>query len=136
MKTKTVFLRVATVALLVGAAGCGSSGGGYGSTSSKAAPSSASQPSSSAPKNAANAATMTIKGFKFQTPTSVAPGTTITVKNEDSEAHTVTADGNGGFDVKVDPSGGTATFKAPTTPGSYKIKCKFHANMAGILVVK
>lgn len=139
MKTKTAFAHVATVALLVGVAGCGSSSGSSGSAAPTAAPatssSSASQPSSGASTSAASAATMTIKGYKFQTPASVAPGATITVTNGDSEAHTVTADGKGGFDVKVDP-GAKATFKAPTTPGSYKLKCKYHSNMAGMLVVK
>ncbi|GAB3078054.1 hypothetical protein GCM10027080_25820 [Pedococcus soli] len=64
----------------------------------------------------------------------MAPGTKITIKNDDSQAHTVTSK-DGGFDVKVDPKG-TATMTAPSKPGTYKITCTFHSNMSGMLVVK
>jgi plastocyanin len=70
----------------------------------------------------------------FSVPASVAPGATITIKNADSQAHTVTSKA-GGFDVKVDPKG-TATLTAPSKPGSYPFVCSFHANMASTLVVK
>lgn len=57
------------------------------------------------------------------------------VENRDQVAHTVTADASGSlFDVTVDP-GSTASFTAPTSPGSYKFHCRFHANMHGTLVV-
>lgn len=82
----------------------------------------------------ATTATITIKNFAYQGPGTVAPGAKITVSNQDSEAHTVTAD-TGGFNVTV-PAGGSATFTAPTTPGSYAFHCNFHGNMHGSLVVQ
>jgi plastocyanin len=64
----------------------------------------------------------------------VRPGATITVTNEDIEAHTVTADTGNAFDaiIKV----GTGTFTAPTKPGTYPYHCIFHGNMKGTLTVK
>ncbi|GAB3668643.1 hypothetical protein GCM10027596_39710 [Nocardioides korecus] len=75
-----------------------------------------------------------ISGFAYHAPTHVAPGAVVVVMNSDAAAHTVTADGAGGFDVKVDP-GATVTFKAPSTPGSYKFHCTYHAAMHGSLTV-
>ena len=75
-----------------------------------------------------------IKDFKYSGPSSVKPGTKITVMNGDSEAHTVTADSKGGFDVNVAP-GKSATFTAPSSAGSYKFHCTFHSNMHGTLKV-
>src|SRR5436309_1075281 len=60
---------------------CGSSGSSTGSASGSAAGASGSGGSS--------AVVITIKDFQFTTPASVAPGAKITVKNEDSTAHTV-----------------------------------------------
>lgn len=80
-------------------------------------------------------ATVIIKNFAFSGPSSVGPGAQVTVTNDDSEAHTFTADGAGGFDVKVDP-GASATFTAPMKPGSYPYHCSFHSNMHGTLEVK
>ncbi|MEO7262934.1 MAG: cupredoxin domain-containing protein [Jatrophihabitantaceae bacterium] len=59
----------------------------------------------------------------------------ITVQNKDGEKHTVTADSADAFDVEVDGDG-SASFKAPTAPGSYPLHCIFHSNMHGVLVVK
>lgn len=105
------------------------------SMSSSASSPNSSASSSSPSKAPAAAAKVSIKDFQYAVPPSVAPGATITVMNADSTAHTVTADGAGGFDVKVDGSG-TATFTAPSKPGSYPFHCTFHSNMHGILVVK
>ena len=55
------------------------------------------------------------------------------VTNEDTEAHTVTADSSGGFDVKV-PPGKTVELTAPAA-GSYKYHCTYHSDMHGTLVV-
>ena len=46
----------------------------------------------------------------------------------------VTADGAAEFDVKIDP-GRSATFTAPTRPGSHPYHCTFHRNMHGTLKV-
>ena len=122
--------------LIVALTGCGASTTSAGSqgtttTSSSSLPSTT---TSAAAPTAAAAVVITIKDFKFTVPASVAPGSKITVKNQDGEAHTVTSATAGAFDVKADP-GVTATFTAPTKAGSYPFVCKFHANMMGTLVV-
>jgi plastocyanin len=76
-----------------------------------------------------------IENFMFQVPASVPAGAKITVTNDDSVAHTVTASGNGGFNVNV-PADGTATFTAPKKPGRYPFFCSIHTNMQATLVVK
>jgi plastocyanin len=75
-----------------------------------------------------------IKNFKFATSGTVKPGAKVTVMNEDTEAHTVTADSGGAFDVKVDP-GTSVTFTAPSSAGTYKFHCSYHAQMHGTLGV-
>ena len=73
--------------------------------------------------------------FAFSGSLHVSPGERIVVTNDDSVAHTVTADG-GAFDTgTVAPNGGTRTFFAPTTPGSYPFHCAFHTYMVATLVV-
>lgn len=76
-----------------------------------------------------------IEDFAFRAPESVSPGARVEVMNLDTEAHTVTADEGADFDVTVAP-GATASFPAPTAPGSYDFHCTYHANMHGVLVVK
>ena len=62
----------------------------------------------------------------------VAPGAKITVKNVDTDAHTLTG---ATFDTgNIDP-GGTGSFTAPTKPGSYPFGCQYHSDMHGTLVV-
>ena len=78
---------------------------------------------------------ITITNFAYQGPDSVSPGSTVTVKNEDSQAHTVTSDQAGLFDAVV-PGGGNVVFTAPTTAGSYAYHCTYHSKMHGTLVVK
>jgi plastocyanin len=112
---------------------CGSSGSSSSGSSSSGATSESSSGASSSEAGSA-ASTITIKGFRFTTPDSVSPGATITVKNEDGTAHTVTSDEGGAFDAQA-PSG-TSTFPAPTKPGSYPFHCTIHPEMHGTLVVK
>lgn len=76
-----------------------------------------------------------VKNYSFQGPGTVASGAKITVSNQDSEAHTVTADKGGAFNVTI-PAGSTATFTAPSTSGSFAFHCNFHGNMHGVLVVQ
>jgi len=140
-------MTIAAAALLVALTGCGSStttadsASGAGATLSATSPSSTpAAPSgattgSSAPEAAAPVL-ITIKDFKYTLPASVAPGAKIMVTNQDGQNHTVTSTPKGAFQVKVDGGGGTASFTAPTKPGSYAIVCDFHANMAATLVVK
>ncbi|WP_255770730.1 cupredoxin domain-containing protein [Pseudarthrobacter sulfonivorans] len=116
-------------ALLLG--GCATGGGSSGTTSSPA-PASA----SGAAGATTSAATITIKDFGYSASITVAPGTAVTVTNMDSAAHTVTADQGQAFDARVAGSGGTATFTAPSTPGTYPFHCTYHPNMHGTLTVK
>lgn len=84
-------------------------------------------------EEAPEAVTITIEGFEYTDPGTVAPGTEITVENLDDAAHTVTHEG-GAFDLTIAP-GETATFTAPDEPGEYPYICTFHAGMTGTLVV-
>ncbi len=128
-----------------GLAGCGSSGGTAASSPSMSPKSSMSPMSSMSPKSsmsspaqsssAAEPVVITIKDFAYQAPKTVSPGAKITVKNDDSTAHTVTADSGNAFDVTIKP-GESAMLTAPDKPGSYPYHCTFHSNMKGTLVVK
>lgn len=116
-----------------------SSGSATSSSAAPSAPSSSaapSTPSSSAAggSDSAKTATITIKDFKYSGPSSVAPGTKVTVKNADTSAHTVTADKGGAFDVTVAP-GKSGTFTAPDSAGSTPFHCTYHADMHGTLKV-
>jgi len=77
-----------------------------------------------------------IQNFEYGAPVTVSPGAVVTVTNLDSARHTVTADDGGTFAVDVAGSGGTATFTAPSTPGSYPFHCTYHPRMQGMLTVK
>ncbi len=83
----------------------------------------------------AAAAEITIDNFTFNTPASVPAGATISVKNSDPAEHSVTADSGNTFNVEVE-GGETATFTAPSQPGSYPYHCSYHPMMHGTLVVK
>lgn len=144
-RTRSLALLCAVPILAVGLTGCGMSGSGGGSPASSSmsdmpTPSSSigatGSPTGSATGSATAAAEVLIgiTDFTYEVPASVAPGATISVRNGDSQAHTVTSK-EGGFDAKVDPKG-TVTFTAPTKPGRYAFVCSFHANMKGTLVVK
>ena len=123
---------------LVGLSGCGSPGGGPGSTpatTASAAASSIAAVSTGSTAGTSATVVITITNFAYQGPDSVTPGSTVTVKNEDSQAHTVTSDQAGLFDAVV-PGGGNVVFTAPTTAGSYAYHCTYHSNMHGTLIVE
>ncbi len=137
-----VTMAVTSLALV---AGCGSSQqgqAGAGGSSSTTSNSTTSSPTVSSPGSygkggtTASAATITIKDFAFSGPASVSPGATVTVVNQDSQKHTLTAKDGKAFDVTIDGGGGKATFTAPSAPGSYAYICRFHGNMSDTLVVK
>ena len=119
-----------TVVLVL--AGC-SSGGGTTTPEPTAAPTAALAPTPTA-SDAAGAVTITIDLYEYQGPASVPAGATITVKNMDSQNHTVTSDDGTSFDVIVQ-GGGSTTFTAPATAGSYPYHCTYHSNMHGTLDV-
>ena len=142
MKANICCFAVAS-ALTLGLTACGSTSDSTGTSSSASSTSSMTMPTSapsapassaSAPSATATVSSITIKDFMFELPARVSPGSQMSIKNLDAQAHTVTSK-KGGFDVKVDPNG-TATLTAPTTPGSYPVVCSFHANMSATLVVE
>jgi plastocyanin len=129
MKTGKVRGSLLLVTVLIGTGGCA----GGGSPAQTAIPEgTVSPPAITTP--AANS--IAIKDFDYGAPVTVSPGTVVTVTNVDSARHTVTADDGGTFAVDVAGNGGTATFTAPATPGSYPFHCTYHPRMHGMLTVK
>ncbi|MGO4186374.1 cupredoxin domain-containing protein [Pseudarthrobacter sp. TAF60_1] len=127
-------IQVWSAALLIAAlslGGCAAGGGGSGVTT---VPGKA--PDTGTASAATAAATITIQDFKYGAPITVPPGATVTVTNMDAAAHTVTADKGSAFDAKVAGHGGTATFTAPSAPGTYPYHCTHHPDMHGTLTVK
>ncbi len=86
-------------------------------------------PATAAPTVAA--ASAEISGFAFAT-SPVAPGAVVTVTNRDDAGHTFTANS---FDTGTIDGGSSATFTAPSAPGTYSIVCLIHPSMTGNLVV-
>lgn len=80
---------------------------------------------------------LTVKDFAFSPATlTVRPGEKITVVNQDSAAHTVTATEGEAFDTGSIPGGGSATLTAPSDTGRYAFDCTFHPSMKGTLIVR
>ena len=110
------FLLPAVAAAAVFAAGCGGSG-------------ESSQP-------VATSEVQMVKSYRFDPKViEIEAGQTVTWTNEDGTQHTVTADGDGDFDVTV-PAGEDATFTAPDTAGAYKFHCSIHPQMKATLTVE
>jgi plastocyanin len=113
-RTTWITLGITALTLLLGLAACGGDdddGGGGGAAE----------------------ADVVIEGFVFTTET-VQAGAEVSIVNEDSVTHTVTAD-DGPFDVEVG-AGDTATFTAPDEPGDYAFHCNLHPQMTGTLTVE
>ncbi|WP_446042278.1 cupredoxin domain-containing protein [Streptomyces sp. SID1121] len=66
----------------------------------------------------------------------VAPGTKITVTNNDTTTHTLTAITDKAWNTGDIAPGKSATFTAPTKPGAYKYMCTIHPFMKGTLTVR
>lgn len=81
---------------------------------------------------AAGSGTITIKDFAFGAPLTVRPGATIKVTNQDATAHDVSSDDEGRFRTPLLNKDESATFTAPTQPGTYKFSCTVHGQMQGI----
>jgi plastocyanin len=113
---------LAVLGLVLGCGGgAGSPAGGSGS------------PTATAPSSPA---TIEIKNFTYMpTPLTVAPGTKITVVNQDRAPHTVTA-GDKSFDSGTISGGQRGEVTAPSTPGSYAYICTIHPYMKGTLIVQ
>jgi plastocyanin len=102
--------------LALGLAACSSSGGNKSSSASGAT------------------GDITIQNFTFASKP-VKAGATVTVNNEQTGVeHSVTSDDGSSFSVNIN-GGSTATFTAPSKPGTYKFHCNFHSSMHGELVV-
>jgi plastocyanin len=111
--------------LLLALAGCSDSGGGSGTGTSPPPPAAG-----------AGRATVTVKDFAFSPASlTVAPGTVVTVVNQDSAPHTVTATGSKAFDTGTVTPGKRATFTAPSQAGRYPYMCTIHPFMKGTLTV-
>jgi plastocyanin len=151
MNTGNVRVTLLLAAVLLGAAGCAPGGGTtapvsasategmqMGSRASGGPPGSSSAATSTAATSTAatSTAAITVRDFAYGTPLVVAAGAQVTVTNMDSAEHTVTADDGSAFDVDVKGGGGTATFPAPSKPGTYAYHCTFHPGMHGTLTVK
>ena len=116
-------------------AACGTSSS---SSSTTVAPATSSAASSGTAATPAAGAAISIESFAFHPASlTVAPGATVTVHNADKSTHTVTASGasKGAFDTGDISPGATATFHAPTKPGSYSYICNIHQFMMGTLIV-
>lgn len=123
-------------ALSVGLGSCGGDSAGGGGDTMAAAPATTAPAVTTAPTTTAPAADdrITISGFRYTVPPNVAAGAELTVRNADSAPHTVTESGTKMFDARVDGME-TATFTAPSKPGSYAFFCTVHPEMKGTLVV-
>jgi plastocyanin len=122
-RTCTLLSTAAVAAVLV--TGCG--GGGSG-------PSAGAAPSAGGSSGTSSA--ITINNFKFS-PSSLRAqkGAGIKVANDDSAAHTVTADDGHSFDSGTVDPGASTTIRAPAA-GTYSYHCTIHPFMKGKLVVE
>lgn len=145
-------LTVAAAALTAAIAACSSGNDSSGSAApSIATTTSAAAPTTSAPAGgegtssddnsgsggsddgqAAGSGTITIKDFAFGAPLTVRPGATIKVTNQDAAAHDVSSDDEGRFRTPLLNKDESATFTAPTQPGTYKFSCTVHGQMQGL----
>ena len=149
-KKRLLRLAVAAAALTAAIAACSSGNDSSGSAAPSVATTSAAAPTTSAPAGgeatssdgggsggsddgqAAGSGTITIKDFAFGAPLTVRPGATIKVTNQDAAAHDVSSDDEGRFRTPLLNKDESATFTAPTQPGTYKFSCTVHGQMQGI----
>ena len=117
---------IVTVAVF---AGCSSDGyGGSGPSGTTAAGGTAAGGSTTPAGDG-----VTISGFAFSVPASVAVGAPFTITNDDGTTHTFT-NPDGAFDVTV-PSGGSAEVTIATA-GTYTVVCKIHSSMKATITAK
>jgi plastocyanin len=128
--TRLIALAFATLLFI---SGCSS--GGTTTTASSESPSAASSTAAASATATAAGPKISIADMKFSAPLTVTPGATVTVVNSDSVEHTVTADSGNAFNAEVGDNG-TATFTAPTQPGTYAYHCTYHPSMHGQLIVQ
>jgi plastocyanin len=118
-----VLVVIACAVLLL--AGCGGDSSSYGSATSGASST-----------QTAVAERVVISNFRFSPATdTVKPGAPVTVTNQDSVTHTVTADDGHSFDTGNLAHGGSQKISV-SKPGTYSYHCTIHPYMHGTLVVK
>ena len=86
-----------------------------------------------APTVAGAAPEIRIEQFSFSAVTAT-PGATVVVTNADGVEHTASAV-DGAFASGLVDVGASASFVAPTAPGTYAFICDIHPSMTGELVV-
>ena len=125
-----------SVVVLATTAACSGGGGSEAAppaARSESVSSATASDSATTADSAAEEVVITISDFAFDVRESVPPGAQVTVVNEDSTYHTVTAD-DGTFDVGA-RNGEPVTFTAPNEPGEYPFHCTPHPDMTATLVV-
>jgi plastocyanin len=132
---------IRTAIIVMGLAGtcalctaCGDDDGSADTTTAAGAATSAAGGATTAAGQSAGA-TITISGFDFPESTTVAAGSTITIKNDDSDEHSFTADDGSSFSTDIE-GGESADVTAPSTPGTYPFHCKYHTSMKATLIVE
>ncbi|GGY38660.1 cupredoxin domain-containing protein [Streptomyces omiyaensis] len=116
---------IAVLCMLIALAGC--SGGSAPTSPSPSTPSTTS----------VSEERIVIEDFRFEpADLTVSPGAKVSVVNEDSAPHTVTAEAPSAFDTSTIEGGRTAMFTAPSTAGAYRYLCGIHPSMMGTLTVR
>lgn len=136
-RVRPVVAAAAAVATVLAVAGCAAPGPPVAvpTISSGTRQATSAPPSASAATSPAAVATVTIQNFLFAPENlTVAPGAMVTVVNQDSANHTVTAKDHS-FDTGNIAGNAGGTFTAPTKPGAYAYICAIHPFMTGTLTV-
>ena len=132
MKGRLLLFTGAAALMLLAA--CGDDSGSSSNTTSAPAASGGGSATTAAAGDSAAAGTVVAKDIAYNpTEIRVKVGDTVTFKNEDGFAHTVTAD-NGEFDSNNVDGGGTFEFET-TDAGTIAFHCKIHSNMKGTITV-
>lgn len=128
--TQSTTLLISSLVLIASAmSGCSGS-------SEPPSPSALSQAESSITTPAKPVADVVISNYSYAVRGPVRPGQQVTVVNDDDASHSVVADANDAFDIRISGGGGIATFRAPAVAGTYPFHCNYHANMRGSLTVQ
>ena len=121
---------------LVAVAAAASLFAGCGGSDSNASSPPKSTSASAKPASGASGSAVTISGFKFAPASlTVKSGAKVTVTNDDSTAHTATADDGNSFDTGTLDPGSSQTISV-TKPGTYAYHCSIHPFMKGTIVVR
>ena len=132
---KKILLVCVTICLSAAIAACGSESSYTTSEGDSGTATATASPESTSSTTETSGPTITMANMSFGDPITVAPGATITLKNDDSAEHSVTSETEGKFDVHVD-AGEQGTLTAPTEPGEYPFYCVYHPSMKGTLIVQ